>query len=1764
MTGPPVPFSALPLVRSETAPKRLNAWGAYGADDEVGFLNRQTPSIIAAAASSEIKTGIRVPLDASLDFQAVDHKGGKPLFHREPFVKNVYQRKPAAAHDDTWTFNPQSSTQWDGLRHFGYQAAKRFYNDVTVEDIAGQGHGQHQHNPDVLGIHNVAKRGGITGRGVLVDFARWATTEQGRRDVAGEFKSFEATDIKLDWLKKTLAYQGTELRFGDILIVRSGFFPAYRALTPDQLTALQDILSPGLGGVEQSDEVLEWIWNNFSAVAGDHPSFERWPTRYDWNLHEVLLGEEKNDRTADEDEVSTRSDHVNHNSADTLPLVPDPSPGSLLSSPRSESSSVATPPRSRSLTHRPFDRRFHTRLASSPLASPRALSPAQAVHSRQSSLASLGFGVAGSEADESTAPWDVIRWHKLSRITAQVFSETAKRNFGHPTCIAVTDTIVIGTSKGLILVFDHQQVHKTIIGPGTKAVEHGAISALAISTDHSTVAAGHATGHIFTWEIGRPTKPFLAIPPIDISLPQGRRAEGHVSGCAVVHIGFLGYRRTALVSADDRGMAFSHLATRGLGAVGRTVKTARILGRYPDPVARPSKPLKKSSVLAFSALPLGNVERRTDAMGLVAMLTPYLLVIVSTTPIAQTQHKAARPRNVAAHSAMTAALAWFPSIRLKGSDSETSKVKLAYAWSNVLTILEVDEVVGNENAAQDKPAELQFLPRSRFQAEEAIVAIQWLSRSVLAVLTITQQLLILEDVSMNVSDSFDLLPKNVYHVDLFSQQLRTVIENLDEEDSSMHGVVADAFHMSFRAYKGRLFLLGFNDIWWGSLTNWADRLLALMEIGDFIAAIRLATRYYEGHGEKLTIGLPEDDAARARLVGDKLFEMMNASLKYAFGKNQQANNGPVAKPQMAELAEVCINACLATDDLDFLFDSVFPWYEDHDAGPLFVDVLEPYILDHRISSLPPPVIKMLIDHFATTHDDSSLEEIICMLDTTSMGLDQVTTLCKKHNLYDAYIYVWNKSMNDFVTPLEELLQLAAQSAEINGHSDSQQRRAENAQKIFPYLSFILTSRTYPTGLLMDDDQADAAKSQAYNFFFSALPSSSNASSRVGTRPYANLRQMLNFDTPAFFSMLNEAFEDSFLNPPDEDSVHNTTLSSSQKIGFNRQLIVKVLLDVMASGFDVDHTIYLDIFIARNLPKYTQYMLLPGTTMQDVFTRLCHYPDASMREDAELSIEYLLAVYQPSNLRALVPLLYGAEFYRVLKGVFRKAHQYAEAVDMYFKDPEDQDGVFDVLHEFLRKDSDVPPAQQQKIIELVKDHVHDLIALDVHRTAETVDRCASQLHRFFLDALEDQEDQQFEYLSELFEPAADAQQEARSRPPALLELYIRLMCRFNADHVPDFVDTVKEGDLRLDKVLPTMEQTGIIDAAVMLEARSGHVKEAIQRLNAHLASLDGALRAIVESVTSSTDSHLGDAVQDILGSISKYARVGIFLCRSQTKSAHSNRRPVTQTAKRSGSAQLPLSFDEQLWLSLIETVVGIARHISQSSPEPLDEETANMQQSVISSLRTTIQSVFTALLASATSISSPATAFSALPRSDDSFLRILRAFISNQAKMSPSLSELRSVFNTIFSAYAHEESLLRLSNKMLDKDVFERLEGVKEARVQGWRPRGWGCEVCRKRAWGAGVDKQIWEKWQTRELARQERWQHRSQGQALIEGEAEAGKGKGKGRSVSLEEGGQVKKYIEVKARAGEEAKSDQQQHPSPHLQQQDQGQQPGMGAIVND
>ena len=134
-----------------------------------------------------------------------------------------------------------------------------------------------------------AKSGGITGRGVLLDYRDWATSH------STEVRALESTPITVEDIKAMARYYDIQFNKGDILFIRTGFTAAYNLLTDQERKALSNRPSPNFIGVEATENMLRWLWDRqFAAVAGDAPSFERAPIRGthanpDFNLHEWLL-----------------------------------------------------------------------------------------------------------------------------------------------------------------------------------------------------------------------------------------------------------------------------------------------------------------------------------------------------------------------------------------------------------------------------------------------------------------------------------------------------------------------------------------------------------------------------------------------------------------------------------------------------------------------------------------------------------------------------------------------------------------------------------------------------------------------------------------------------------------------------------------------------------------------------------------------------------------------------------------------------------------------------------------------------------------------------------------------------------------------------------------------------------------------------------------------------------------------------------------------------------------------------------------------------------------------------------------------------------------------------------------------------------------------------------------------------------------------------------------------------------------------------------
>lgn len=238
------PFSSLPLDKNGPAG---NAWGLYGPEDELGALNLLTPAVVKQAAQ-EIQLGERVSLDWYLNLPTY------PSFNRPGFKWRLHSKAPRTVNDDFIDINTQSSSQWDGFRHYGYQKAKKFYGGRSQADVE---------ESEVIGIDRIAHSGGITTRAVILDYPRYL-----EKKGQGSVNTLQAKSIPADVLEDMLKETGVETREGDLLLLRTGFTRDYEALSDDDRKAMPDKL-PTFLGVESSKSVLQWIWESgFVAVAG--------------------------------------------------------------------------------------------------------------------------------------------------------------------------------------------------------------------------------------------------------------------------------------------------------------------------------------------------------------------------------------------------------------------------------------------------------------------------------------------------------------------------------------------------------------------------------------------------------------------------------------------------------------------------------------------------------------------------------------------------------------------------------------------------------------------------------------------------------------------------------------------------------------------------------------------------------------------------------------------------------------------------------------------------------------------------------------------------------------------------------------------------------------------------------------------------------------------------------------------------------------------------------------------------------------------------------------------------------------------------------------------------------------------------------------------------------------------------------------------------------------------------------------------------------
>jgi kynurenine formamidase len=105
---------------------------------------------------------------------------------------------------------------------------------------------------------------------VLLDYKAYAKAKGIRYDC------FDSHAITVDDLEAVAKQQGTSFKYGDILIVRTGFTDELGGASAEaQAKMLSTHKTVGVAGNIKS---VKWLWNHhFSAVAGDTIAFEVYP-----------------------------------------------------------------------------------------------------------------------------------------------------------------------------------------------------------------------------------------------------------------------------------------------------------------------------------------------------------------------------------------------------------------------------------------------------------------------------------------------------------------------------------------------------------------------------------------------------------------------------------------------------------------------------------------------------------------------------------------------------------------------------------------------------------------------------------------------------------------------------------------------------------------------------------------------------------------------------------------------------------------------------------------------------------------------------------------------------------------------------------------------------------------------------------------------------------------------------------------------------------------------------------------------------------------------------------------------------------------------------------------------------------------------------------------------------------------------------------------------------------------------------------------------
>ncbi|XP_010522886.1 PREDICTED: vacuolar protein sorting-associated protein 8 homolog isoform X2 [Tarenaya hassleriana] len=904
-------------------------------------------------------------------------------------------------------------------------------------------------------------------------------------------------------------------------------------------------------------------------------------------------------------------------------------------------------------------------------------------------------------------------------ISRTISSSVFKQDHGSPQVLAVhSNYIAVGMSKGVIFVVPSKysshnadQMDTKMIWLGLQGERSQApVTSICFNQHGDLLLAGYGDGHVTVWDMQRAS------------------AAKVITGehtAPVVHTFFLGRdsqgsRQFKAITSDTKGLVFLHTFSWVLLLNMYSVKTQCLLDGQKNGTVLSASPLSdefcgsplvssqgntavpSSSIASMmggvvgvdSGWKLFNEGSSSVEEGVVIFVTYQTALVVKLIPNLEVYAQLPRPEGVREGSMPYTA--WKCVMQKRDSSAENSSKEaadrvslLAIAWDRRVQVAKLVKSDLKEYA--------------KWSLDSAAIGVAWLDDQMLVVPTLTGHLyLFAKDGTMIHQTKFSVDGSSGDNLVSYHTYFTNVFGNPEK-----------SYHNSVGVRGASVYILGTVHLVISRLLPWKERVNVLRKAGDWMGAFNMAMILYDGQAHGV-VDLPKTvDTIREAIAPslaelllsyvDEVFSYISIAVSNQiekFGVTHEPSNGTFSanseiKEQYNRVGGVAVEFCVHINRMDLLFDEIFSRFVAVEQRDTFLELLEPYILKDMLGSLPPEIMQALVEHYSGKGWLQRIEQCVLHMDISSLDFNQVVRICREHGLYGALIYLFNKGLDDFRSPLEELLT-------VLWNSESQ-RATTIGYRMLVYLKHCFLGLAFPPGHgSLPAIRLPSLRTELIQFLLenSNAHDSSTASRLASGEIYLNLYHLLQMDTEATLDVIRCAFTENELSKHEdlllESGKESETVDSmpeSRSVDMLVQNLIDALVHILDGGVnqpddsgDLDKTAsgekwpskedmcHLLEFVAyyaacgrAAIPKKVLNQILDYLTSEPLLPN--YHVSPKKRENQLLN---LLKVVQESDwdLAYVLQLCEKVQFYQVCGYIYTIRRQYLAALDSYIKDADE--------------------------------------------------------------------------------------------------------------------------------------------------------------------------------------------------------------------------------------------------------------------------------------------------------------------------------------------------------------------------------------------------------------------------------------------------------------------------------------------------------------